>query len=389
MDEHEADAAGGPSSGKDAGAERDRGPVREYTWEGRPGEDFGPIAPPPPGKTRQEPAPPERQHVAPELIEREQTSAREPAVARDLDSARDLEPVTDRVPVLTGARDAEPARTERQPEGRRPWGAEGSGGSSTLTPVRRRRWRPIVTVLGVLIVVGGLVAAMLTVISRQALETGAPETGTGTSAEATPSSQVVVASPAAVASPPPSPAVAPEAGGMPGPPRTASPTPLALAPPTSSPAPARSPIPTSRPSAPSTPAIVPTPPQIFVTPPGLRFATSTPARLGTPSPTRTPPAVPTARPISFLSRVWSDQMLHRVGDDALICGAAASGANAQVTVIAPDRSTRVLGEFQPPSERVCYSMRLDTPGLYVLSLIVKDAGGTEIDRQSGAMSAGP
>jgi hypothetical protein len=90
-----------------------------------------------------------------------------------------------------------------------------------------------------------------------------------------------------------------------------------------------------------------------------------------------------------MSRVWSDQVLHRVGDDALICGAAASGANAQVTVIAPDHSTRILGEFQPPSERVCYSMRLDAPGLYVLSLIVKDAGGTEIDRQSGAISAGP
>jgi hypothetical protein len=100
-------------------------------------------------------------------------------------------------------------------------------------------------------------------------------------------------------------------------------------------------------------------------------------------------SIPTARPISFLSRVWSDQVLHRVGEDALICGAAASGANAEVTVIAPDRSTRILGEFQPPAERVCYSMHLDTPGLYVLSLIVKDAGGTEIDRQSGAMSAGP
>ncbi|HWA33872.1 MAG TPA: hypothetical protein VG737_07070, partial [Cyclobacteriaceae bacterium] len=126
----------------------------------------------------------------------------------------------------------------------------------------------------------------------------------------------------------------------------------------------------------------------FVTPPGLRFATSTPARVGTPQPTRTPPAVPTARPNSFLSRVWSDQVLHRVGDQASICGAAATGATAELQVIAPDRSVRTLGEFKPPAERVCYTMQLNEGGLYVLSLIVKDASGNEIDRQSGALSAG-
>jgi hypothetical protein len=133
--------------------------------------------------------------------------------------------------------------------------------------------------------------------------------------------------------------------------------------------------------------IAPTLPSLFVTPPGLRFATATPARIGTPSPTRTPPPIPTLRPITFSSRVWSEQMLNHVGDDALVCGAAISGAKARVTVIAPDRSTRTLGEFQPPAERVCYSMHLDVPGLYVLTLIIDDANGTEIDRQSGVLSA--
>jgi hypothetical protein len=126
----------------------------------------------------------------------------------------------------------------------------------------------------------------------------------------------------------------------------------------------------------------------LATPPALRFPTSTPTRIGALTPSRTPPPVPTARPVTFLTRVWSDQVLHRVGDQASICGAATNGATAELTVIAPDQSTRTLGEFQPPAERVCFTMRLDQPGLYVLSLIVKDAGGTETDRQSGALSAG-
>jgi hypothetical protein len=130
------------------------------------------------------------------------------------------------------------------------------------------------------------------------------------------------------------------------------------------------------------------PAPVFVTPPGLRFATSTPARLGTPTPPRTPPTIPTARPVSFLGRVWSEQVLHRVGDQASICGSAATGVSAQLTVIGPDRNVRILGEFQPPAERVCYTMPLNEAGLYVLSLIVKDASGNEIDRQSGALSAG-
>jgi hypothetical protein len=33
-------------------------------------------------------------------------------------------------------------------------------------------------------------------------------------------------------------------------------------------------------------------------------------------------------------------------------------------------------------------MQLNEAGLYVLSLIVKDGSGNEIDRQSGALSAG-
>jgi len=54
-------------------------------------------------------------------------------------------------------------------------------------------------------------------------------------------------------------------------------------------------------------------------------------------------------------------------------------------VIAPDRSTRTLGEFATPTERVCYSVKVDQPELWVLTLIIKDASGAEIDRQSAAL----
>jgi hypothetical protein len=224
------------------------------------------------------------------------------------------------------------------------------------------------------VLLGVLAMAVLVVISRQSTESRMGQ-GTTTVGQATPAVPAA-SSPAAT--------VSPEAGGMPSPaPPLGSPTPLALSspPPVPTPLPTRSPLPTR-----ATPVLAPAP--VFVTPPGLRFATSTPARLGTPVPTRTPPAVPTARPTSFLSRVWSDQVLHRVGDQASICGAAATGATAQLQVIAPDRGVHTLGEFKPPAERVCYTMQLNEAGLYVLSLIVKDASGNEIDRQSGALSAG-
>jgi hypothetical protein len=87
----------------------------------------------------------------------------------------------------------------------------------------------------------------------------------------------------------------------------------------------------------------------------------------------------------FLNRVWSERAIHRVGEQASICGAAPSGATAEVSVIGPDRTNRSLGEFQPPSERVCYAMKVDDAGLYVLSLIVKDSNGVETDRQSAAL----
>jgi hypothetical protein len=127
-----------------------------------------------------------------------------------------------------------------------------------------------------------------------------------------------------------------------------------------------------------------------VAPPGLRFPTATPARLATPatpSSTRTPPPVSTARPSTFLTRVWSEQAIHKVGDQASICGAATTGATAELSVIGPDRTNRALGEFQPPSERVCYAMKVDEAGLYVLTLIIKDSSGTETDRQSAALFA--
>jgi hypothetical protein len=216
---------------------------------------------------------------------------------------------------------------------------------------------------------------VLLVISRQV-------TKTETTPDAPPVVQTTAPSPAAASPQPTSTAalaVPPAASPAP----AASPTPLALAPPTASPAPARSPVVTNR----ASPVVVPTLPSL-IAPPGQRFATSTPARLGTPLPTRTPPPVPTLRPVSFASRVWSEQVLNRVGDNASICGAASTGANAQVSVMAPDRSMRTLGEFQPPAERVCYTMKLDEAGLYVLSLIIKDASGNEIDRQAGALQAG-
>jgi len=231
--------------------------------------------------------------------------------------------------------------------------------------------------VGALTLLGVLAAGVLLLISRQAAE---PAAGPRTppAAQSSPVSAVASPGPGAASSTAASAPASPSAG---------SPTPLALAPATVGP----TPLPTRSPVA----AVAPTRPSAVIVPalgtqPALRFPTSTPtpARAGTLPPIRTPPPVPTTRPVTFLARVWSDQILHRVGDQASICGAAATGANAQLTVIAPDQSTQTLGEFQPPSERVCFTMRLDQPGLYVLSLIVKDAGGAEINRQSGALSAG-
>lgn len=74
--------------------------------------------------------------------------------------------------------------------------------------------------------------------------------------------------------------------------------------------------------------------------------------------------------------------MHRVGDTALICGQATTGGTAELMVIEPDRASQKVGEFTPPAERVCFARKVEKPGLYVLSIIIKEAGGNETDRQS-------
>ena len=86
-----------------------------------------------------------------------------------------------------------------------------------------------------------------------------------------------------------------------------------------------------------------------------------------------------------MTRAWSDQVIHRVGDDASICGQTSAGSSAELVVLVPDRTTRTLGEFATPAERVCFALKVDQPELWVLTLIVKDGGGVEIERQSGAI----
>ena len=77
--------------------------------------------------------------------------------------------------------------------------------------------------------------------------------------------------------------------------------------------------------------------------------------------------------------------MHKVGDDASICAQTNAGASAQVLVIAPDRSARTLGEFSTPAERVCHTLKVDQPDLWVLTLIIRDANANEIDRQAAAL----
>jgi hypothetical protein len=340
VDDHGSSTPGRRPEADHGDGERDRSPDQEYFWEGKPGEDFGPILPAPSG-------PPSRERRGPIA-----DNPASPSAVRATPTGR----------VATSSGDG--ARTQAVP----------------ARPARRRSRRPILTAVGALLVLGALAAAVLFVITRQATEsTVAPGAGTlGPVAESSP-----IASPAA-------PAASPAAASAASPAPAVSPTALALAPGTASPQPAavRSPSPIAGGTVRPTPVIFPTPPALVTPPAGARFPTATPARLGTPGATRTPPAVPTVRPPSIFTRVWSDQAIHKVGDQASICAAAASGASAQVQVIGPDRSTRTLGELQPPAERVCYAMKVDEPGLYVLSLIVKDANGGEIDRQSAALFVG-
>jgi hypothetical protein len=90
-----------------------------------------------------------------------------------------------------------------------------------------------------------------------------------------------------------------------------------------------------------------------------------------------------------MARVWSEPtMAAAVGDQVSVCGAANGGASAEIVVIAPDRTTTTLGEFKPPSERVCQTLRPATQGLYVLTILIKDANGVETDRQAGTLWVG-
>jgi hypothetical protein len=169
---------------------------------------------------------------------------------------------------------------------------------------------------------------------------------------------------------------------VPGQAPAASPTPLNIGAPTPAATPTRAPA--ASPAPRQSPAVMPTPPAL-VTPAGLRLPTSTPVRLTTPQLFRTPPPIPSPRLPSISTRVWSEQVIHRVGDDASICGQSGSGNSAQLLVIAPDRTPRTLGEFGLPADRVCYTLKVDQAELWVLTLIIRDANTNEIDRQSAAL----
>lgn len=339
MDDQESHGPGRRPDDDQIGDEQPREPDQDYYWGGKPGEDFGPIAPPGSGPTSGErrPAPPRDYEVDPVWAEAHRPHA------------------TERRPTIGG----DPLR----PDG-------------VFTQPVRRRWRPILTSLAALLVLGGLTGAVLFVVSRPDVLRRLPGSfGVGPSASPAPASPVA-------------PAVQPPVAASPAPPSgqavAASPTPLALGAPTPSPAPIRTRTPVVSPATRPSPAILPNPPALM-TPSGLRFPTSTPARLTTPQLFRTPPSIPSPRPPGVSTRVWSEQMMHNVGDDASICGQTSAGSSAQLLVIAPDRTLRILGEFATPAERVCFSLKVDQPELWVLTLIVRDANANEIDRQSAAL----
>jgi hypothetical protein len=276
--------------------------------------------------------------------------------------------------------------------------------------VRRQRRRPLAGLVALLIVLGVLVGVVFAVLSRQnaplaqtAPSTPAPTPVAGAASPgAAPGLAILPIATSTVVRAGPSPVLTftpeavvldeptPDAPAAAPPPAAASPeptlTPLALGPPSGTPFPGtpRAGIPTPRTAVRSTPAgRAPTMPALVTPPPGVRFPTSTPARVA--QPTRTPPTVPTVRPLTFTTRIWSEQTLHRQGDDASICGQATTGASAEMFVLGPDRTNQALGQFTPPAERVCTALKLDTVGLYVLTLIVKDGSGNETDRQSAAL----
>lgn len=288
------------------------------------------------------------------------------------------------------------------------------GRGSVPLAARRQRRRPLAGLVALLIVLGALVGVVLAVLSRQNAQLGLPAPAvpaptpvagaaspgaapglailpiaTSTVVRAGPS-PVLTFTPEAVVLDEPTPETLPAAAS---PVAATSPaptlTPLTLRPPSGSPLPgtARARTPTPRAVVQSTQAAsVSSMPPLVTPPPGVRFPTSTPARIA--APTRTPPTIPTVRPLNFTTRIWSEQTLHRQGDDASICGQATTGATAEMFVLGPDRTNRALGEFTPPVERVCTTLTLDTTGLYVLTLIIKDSSGNETDRQSAALYVG-
>ena len=243
--------------------------------------------------------------------------------------------------------------------------------------------------LGAVIVLVGLVGGVLLVLSRQ---TASDPSGTSEQvtppalAVASPSpSPVAAATLAAAASPSPvaaavSPApvlglgtVVPGTPAVAGSPVTGSP-PATRATPTSI-------VQTATPR--TTPAASATLPSLLGTP-GLRFATSTPARIVA---TRTPLPVPTLRPITVTTPIQTDRNQYKIGEEASVCAQASFGSSAQISVMQPDGQQRTLGEFQPPAERVCQTVRLDLPGIYVLTLTVKDTNGREIERSATVVTA--
>jgi hypothetical protein len=283
------------------------------------------------------------------------------------------------------------------------------GRGSVPLGARQPRGRPFAGLLALLVVLGLLVGVVLAVLSRQnapatqslpsasapAAGTASPGTGPGLAILPIATSTVAQAGPSPVLTFTPEAVVLDEP--TPDAPVTTTPaaaspeptlTPLVLGPPSGSPPPgATRAAPTPRAVVRASPgAVVPGVPPLVTPPPGVRFPTSTPIRAA--APTRTPPPIPTVRPLTFYTRIWSEQTLHRQGDDATICGQANTGASAEMFVLGPDRATTSLGQFTPPAERVCTTLKLDTTGLYVLTLIVKDAGGTETDRQSAALYVG-
>jgi hypothetical protein len=336
-------------------ADADRsGSDQDYFWESKPGEDFGPLPPPSPDP------PPNR---------------RRPSVIADDAPSTSPDSPTRRAPA------AAPRRLSKGDAYRF------DGRDEPPRPNRGRR--ALLVVVGILVVLVGIVGAALVVVSRQAAGvTTAPATSnTDPNLDALRTRDTL--STATLSTP-----VAPLLTSTPLPSPAASPTPLILTQvtPAVSPVAARTPGAQASPAARTSPVIAPTFPSSIAPPSGSRFPTSTPARLGTPStpaPTRTAPPVPTARPVSFLARVWSEPtMAAAVGDQVSICGSASAGASAEIIVIAPDRSTTTLGSFQPPTERVCQPFRPAAQGLYVLTLIVKDANGVETDRQAGTLWIG-